>query len=90
LQYVSDLRSLKFISRHVQEETEHYAAVAELYRSTVGESVEPWVREKLATKPDPLGVELPRSWGSRSGSTTAAASGSFASTRSRAGRRTAR
>jgi hypothetical protein len=30
LQFVSDLRSLKFISRHVQEETEHYAAVAEL------------------------------------------------------------
>jgi 1,2-phenylacetyl-CoA epoxidase catalytic subunit len=53
LQYVSDLRSLKFISRHVQEETEHYAAVAELYQDHVGESVEPWVREKLATKPIP-------------------------------------
>src|SRR5689334_23971851 len=53
LQYVSDLRSLKFISRHVQEETEHYAAVAELYEQHVGESVEPWVREKLASKPIP-------------------------------------
>src|SRR5262245_64815228 len=53
LQFVSDLRSLKFISRHVQEETEHYAAVAELYERHVGESVEPWVREKLATKPIP-------------------------------------
>lgn len=53
LQYVSDLRSLKFISRHVQEETEHYAAVAELYEKHVGDSVEPWVREKLATKPIP-------------------------------------
>src|SRR5205814_9604124 len=30
-----------------------YAAVAELYESHVGESVEPWVREKLATKPIP-------------------------------------
>ena len=53
LQFVSDLRSLKFISRHVQEETEHYAAVAELYQKHVGESIEPWVQEKLATKPIP-------------------------------------
>jgi 1,2-phenylacetyl-CoA epoxidase catalytic subunit len=53
LQYVTDLRSLKFISRHVQEETDHYAAVAELYQKHLGESVEPWVREKLATKPIP-------------------------------------
>ena len=53
LQFVSDLRSLKFISRHVQEETEHYAAVAELYQQHMGESIEPWVQEKLATKPIP-------------------------------------
>lgn len=53
LQYVSDLRSLKFISRHVQEETEHYAAVAELYERHLGESVEPWVSAKLATHPIP-------------------------------------
>jgi len=53
LQFVSDLRTLKFISRHVQEETDHYAAVAELYQKHVGESIEPWVTEKLATKPIP-------------------------------------
>ena len=53
LQYVSDLRSLKFIARHVQEETEHYTAVADLYEKHVGESVEPWVSAKLATKPIP-------------------------------------
>jgi len=53
LQYVSDLRSLRFISRHVQEETEHYVAVAELFEKHVGESVEPWVRAKLATQPIP-------------------------------------
>jgi 1,2-phenylacetyl-CoA epoxidase catalytic subunit len=53
LQFVSDLRSLKFISRHVQEETEHYVAVAELYQKHMGESIEPWVQEKLATKPIP-------------------------------------
>lgn len=53
LQYVSDLRSLKFIARHVQEETEHYTAVAELYEKHVGESVGPWVTAKLATKPIP-------------------------------------
>ena len=53
LQFVSDLRSLKFISRHVQEETEHYSAVAELYERHLGESVEPWVQAKLATHPIP-------------------------------------
>lgn len=54
LQYVSDLRSLKFISHHVQEETEHYAAVAGLYQEHVGESLEPWVNDKLQTKPIPM------------------------------------
>jgi len=53
LQYVSDLRTLKFISRHIVEETEHYAAVAELYQKHVGESLDPWVTAKLATRPIP-------------------------------------
>ncbi len=58
LQHVSDLRTLKFISRHVQEETEHYAAVAELYERHVGESLAPWVEAKLATKPIPWASSL--------------------------------
>src|SRR3954470_1625985 len=53
LQYVPDLRSLKFISRHIVEETEHYAAVADLYQKHLGESLEPWVSAKLATNPIP-------------------------------------
>ncbi len=53
LQFVSDLRTLKFISRHVQEEVDHYAIIADLYQTHVGESVDPWVREKLATRPIP-------------------------------------
>jgi 1,2-phenylacetyl-CoA epoxidase catalytic subunit len=58
LQYVQDMASLKFISRHVQEETEHYVAVADLYRKHVGESVEGWVHEKLATRPIPMAENL--------------------------------
>jgi 1,2-phenylacetyl-CoA epoxidase catalytic subunit len=54
LQYVEDISSLKFITRHVQEETEHYIAVADLYRNHVGESVEPWVNERLRKKPIPM------------------------------------
>ena len=53
LQFVTDLRTLKFIARHVQEEVEHYAAVADLYQKHVGESLDGWVAQKLATKPIP-------------------------------------
>ena len=53
LQFVTDLRTLKFITRHIQEETDHYAAVAELYQKATGESIEPWVAAKLATRPIP-------------------------------------
>jgi 1,2-phenylacetyl-CoA epoxidase catalytic subunit len=38
----------------VQEETEHYVAVADLYKAHVGESVEPWVNERLRQKPIPM------------------------------------
>lgn len=54
LQFVEDIPSLRFISRHVVEETEHYVAVAELYRRHVGEPIEPWVNEKLRAKPIPM------------------------------------
>jgi len=54
LQFVEDIPSLKFITRHVQEETEHYVAVADLYKKHLGESVEPWVNERLRQKPIPM------------------------------------
>lgn len=54
LQYVPDIESLKLITEHIQEETEHYIAVAELYRKHIGESLEPWVNERLASKPVPM------------------------------------
>jgi 1,2-phenylacetyl-CoA epoxidase catalytic subunit len=54
LQFVPDLRALEFIGGHIREETEHYRAVADIYREHVGESIEPWVRGKLATKPIPM------------------------------------
>jgi len=54
LQYVEDLPALRFISRHVQEETDHYVAVAGLYQKHVGESVEPWVNARLREKPIPM------------------------------------
>ncbi len=54
LQYVPDLEALEFIRGHIREETEHYRAVADIYREHVGESIEPWVRERLASKPIPM------------------------------------
>ena len=54
LQFVPDLRALEFIGGHIREETEHYRAVAEIYRKYVGESIEPWVQARLATKPIPM------------------------------------
>jgi 1,2-phenylacetyl-CoA epoxidase catalytic subunit len=57
LQFVQDIPTLRFISRHVQEETEHYLAVAGLHERHVGESIEPWVNAKLATKPIPMAAD---------------------------------
>jgi len=54
LQYVKDIPSLRFITRHVQEETDHYLAVANLYKQHVGESVEGWVHARLDEKPVPM------------------------------------
>jgi 1,2-phenylacetyl-CoA epoxidase catalytic subunit len=45
---------LKFMVWHIQEETEHYQAVAKMYRDFTGEEVEPRVRERLAGKPVPF------------------------------------
>ncbi|MBL8149669.1 MAG: phenylacetate-CoA oxygenase subunit PaaI [Blastocatellia bacterium] len=54
LQFVPDIKSLKFMAWHIQEETEHYIAVAQLYQQHTGESVEPWVKERLQEKPIPF------------------------------------
>src|SRR5881396_2146016 len=45
---------LKFMVWHIQEETEHYQAVAKMYRDFTKEEVEPRVRERLAGTPVPF------------------------------------
>lgn len=54
LQFVDESRWLKFMVWHIREETEHYFAVADMYQRFTGESVEPWVAERLAAKPIPF------------------------------------
>src|SRR5688572_22597790 len=53
LKHVPSLKWLKFMVWHIQEETEHYEAVARMYQSFTGESVEPSVNQRLAEKPVP-------------------------------------
>src|SRR5260370_29594303 len=45
---------MKFMVWHIQEETEHYQAVAKMYREFTKEEVEPRVRERLAGRPVPF------------------------------------
>jgi len=45
---------MKFMVWHIQEETEHYQAVAKMYRDFTKEEVEPRVRERLAGRPVPF------------------------------------
>ncbi len=54
LQYIEESKWLKFMVWHIQEETEHYLAVAKMYKQFTGESVEAWVNERLANKPVPF------------------------------------
>jgi 1,2-phenylacetyl-CoA epoxidase catalytic subunit len=54
LQYVEERRWLKFMVWHINEETEHYFAVADMYARFTGESVEPWVNTRLSEKPVPF------------------------------------
>lgn len=58
LTLVPELRWLKFLSFHIQEETEHYENVARMYRELTGESVEPAVNERLRKRP----LAYARSW----------------------------
>jgi ring-1,2-phenylacetyl-CoA epoxidase subunit PaaA len=58
LQFVPELKWIKFMSWHIQEEVEHYQDVAKMYQSFTGESVEPWVNARLANKP----IDFATSW----------------------------
>ena len=54
LVYVPTTKWIKFMSWHIREEVDHYAAVAKMYESFTGQDVEPKVRERLADKPVPF------------------------------------
>ncbi len=58
LQFVPQLRWLKFMTWHIREEMEHYEDVVKMYAEFTGESVEPTVNERLASKP----IEFAQSW----------------------------
>jgi hypothetical protein len=58
LQYVPELKWLKFMTWHIREEMEHYEDVVKMYRELTGESVEPIVNERLRKRP----IEFATSW----------------------------
>src|SRR5258705_9435135 len=58
LQFVPELRWLKFMTWHIREEMEHYEDVVKMYAEVCGESVEPVVHERLRAKP----IEFAQSW----------------------------
>src|SRR3984957_1377816 len=51
LQFVPQLKWLKFMTWHIREEMEHYEVVVKMYKDFAGESVEPIVNRRLANKP---------------------------------------
>ncbi len=53
LQYVPD-KWQRFMVWHIREESEHYEAVAKMYKEFTGLEVEPVVRQRLASKPVPM------------------------------------
>jgi 1,2-phenylacetyl-CoA epoxidase catalytic subunit len=52
--HVPTVKWIKFMSWHIREEVDHYAAVAKMYESFTGNDVEPKVRERLAEKSVPF------------------------------------
>lgn len=54
LQYVDESKWLKFMVWHIGEETEHFLAVGRMYERFTGQSVDPWVQQRLADKPVPF------------------------------------
>jgi 1,2-phenylacetyl-CoA epoxidase catalytic subunit len=51
LQFVPEMKWLKFMTWHIREEMEHYEDVVKMYAAFTGESVEPVVQGRLAAKP---------------------------------------
>ena len=58
LQFVPELKWLKFMTWHIREEMEHYEDVCKMYVEFTGESVEPSVAERLRKKP----IDFAQSW----------------------------
>jgi 1,2-phenylacetyl-CoA epoxidase catalytic subunit len=58
LQFVPDLRWLKFMTWHIREEMEHYEVVVRMFKEFTGQSVEPAVYARLAKKP----IDFAQSW----------------------------
>jgi 1,2-phenylacetyl-CoA epoxidase catalytic subunit len=58
LQFVPELKWLKFMTWHIREEMEHYEDVVKMYAAFTGDSVEPVVRARLADKP----IAFAQSW----------------------------
>jgi 1,2-phenylacetyl-CoA epoxidase catalytic subunit len=58
LQFVPQLKWLKFMTWHIREEMEHYEVVVKMYQDFTGQSVEPSVNARLAKKP----IEFAKSW----------------------------
>jgi 1,2-phenylacetyl-CoA epoxidase catalytic subunit len=58
LQFVPELKWLKFMTWHIREEMEHYEDVCKMYADVTGESVEPSVNERLQKKP----IDFAKSW----------------------------
>ena len=54
LQFIPEIKNLKFLTWHVTEEMEHYEDVAKMYQEFTGTSVEPVVNKRLKDKPVPF------------------------------------
>lgn len=58
LQFVPQLKWLKFLTWHIHEEMQHYELVVKMYEDFTGHSVEPKVNARLANKP----IAFAKSW----------------------------
>ncbi len=58
LQFVPELKWLKFMTWHITEEMEHYEVVVRMYKRFTDETVEPKVQARLSKKP----IEFAQSW----------------------------
>ena len=58
LQFVPQLRWLRFMTWHIREEMDHYELVVKMYKEFTGENVEDKVNARLAKKP----IDFAKSW----------------------------